>query len=92
MRVTYDVCQDPGERVVQVMILCTRCEFPQYVPLDESEMYTLAVPSFIAEGYDGYDFVADNAVNRQIGKSTNQLCLQSKTAACAFVKHSRYCH
>ena len=66
---TYDVSKAPYDgRVVEVMILCAKCEYPQFVPLDDDETYTIALPSFLAEGYDGYDVIANNAANRQTGK------------------------
>ncbi|XP_072042370.1 snake venom 5'-nucleotidase-like [Amphiura filiformis] len=69
MRVTYDVSKDPyDDRVVEVMISCAKCEYPQFEPLDDDETYTIALPSFLADGYDGYDVIAENAVNRQTGE------------------------
>ena len=66
---TYDLSNDPYDsRVVQVLVFCTVCDYPEYVPLDPEAKYRFVVPSFMADGYDGYDVIAENGENRVTGR------------------------
>lgn len=68
LRVTYDLALSPGNRVQSVEVLCTKCQVPKYVPLDLQETYALVVPSYLANGGDGFDMIKNNKENHQIGR------------------------
>ena len=65
--VTYDLSRDVGDRVLDVLVRCTNCTVPEFVPLDKESMYRIATIKFIANGGDGYDVIANNAQNRYSG-------------------------
>lgn len=55
MRVSFNVTNPPGNRVISADVLCRNCAIPKYEPLDETiEDYRMAVPSFINEGGNGF--------------------------------------
>ena len=64
----YDLSKEPYNRVVEVLVRCTECNIPEYVPLEDDQIYRLALPSFIASGGDGYDVIEENKMNHNRGK------------------------
>ncbi|XP_072021463.1 snake venom 5'-nucleotidase-like [Amphiura filiformis] len=67
MWVTYDISREPNDRVVDVQVRCTECNIPEYLPLEENKLYKMVMPSFIADGGDGYDMIAEHGQNRYSG-------------------------
>lgn len=65
MRLVWDVRKPAGERVHSLEVLCRRCEVPQYVPLNRTEVYNVVVGSYLATGGDGFDLVRQYGRNRQ---------------------------
>lgn len=65
MRLVLDVRQPAGQRVQSVEVLCRRCETPQYVPLNRTEVYNVVVGSYLATGGDGFEVVTRHGQNRQ---------------------------
>lgn len=65
MRLVLDVRKPPGERVISVEVLCRRCEMPQYLPVNRTEVYNVVVGSFMATAGDGFDVVREHGKNRQ---------------------------
>ncbi|OWF46864.1 5'-nucleotidase [Mizuhopecten yessoensis] len=61
LRVTYDITKPVGQRVVDVMAMCSDCPVPEYLPLNDDTMYGIIMSNFIAKGGDGYDVISDNA-------------------------------
>ena len=55
MLVTYDITKKPGDRVVDVLVRCTDCRVPEYLPLDEDKFYKIVTTSFLARGGGGFD-------------------------------------
>ncbi|KAJ8023875.1 5'-nucleotidase [Holothuria leucospilota] len=66
--VTYDLRSPPRSRVQSVQVLCTECTIPKYEPLDLSKSYKVVLPSYLANGGDGYAMISDNKENHIIGK------------------------
>lgn len=65
--VTYDISREPNDRVVDIMVRCTECTIPEYQPLDYDKMYKIVLPSYIADGGDGYDVIKEHGQNRNTG-------------------------
>jgi len=59
-RFSYDPTLEAGSRVTSVEILQAD---GTYAPVDESAVYSLAIPNFIAGGGDGYTGLAENGQN-----------------------------
>ena len=69
--VTYNLRNDPYDRVVSVEVRCKDCPVPDYEPLELTQMYTIVAPAYIADGGDGYTMIAENRQNYITGKSYN---------------------
>ncbi|XP_072037104.1 snake venom 5'-nucleotidase-like [Amphiura filiformis] len=67
MWVTYDISRGPNDRVVDVQVRCTECNIPEYLPLEENKLYKMVMPSFVADGGDGYDMIKEHGQNRYSG-------------------------
>nr|KAG5704024.1 hypothetical protein BaRGS_032113 [Batillaria attramentaria] len=63
MRVQYDMRKPAGKRVVSALVLCTQCLVPKFVPLDDSAVYKVVLPSFTADGGDDYGVIKNNIVH-----------------------------
>ena len=64
---TYDISREPNDRVVDVLVRCTECSVPEYLPLDFDQVYKIVLPSYIADGGDGYDVIEEHGKNRNTG-------------------------
>ncbi|XP_002741916.1 snake venom 5'-nucleotidase-like [Saccoglossus kowalevskii] len=64
--VTYDIERPVGERVVKVEAKCTACRVPEFHPLEDEAVYKLVLPTFIANGGDGYDMFVDDRISYHI--------------------------
>jgi 5'-nucleotidase len=51
-----------GQRVKKMEVLCKKCRVPKFVPLNDSEIYKLAIPTYTATGGDGYKVIQDNII------------------------------
>ena len=52
---------------MDVWVRCTDCVIPEYMPLNDTKMYRIAVNSFMADGGDGYYVIPENAKNHFSG-------------------------
>ncbi|XP_046575024.1 snake venom 5'-nucleotidase-like [Haliotis rubra] len=66
MTIVYDMAMPVGQRVIEVKVRCTNCSVPQYVDLNDSEIYKIIMPSFIANGGDGYDVINKNKIKHHL--------------------------
>ncbi|CAL8073312.1 unnamed protein product [Orchesella dallaii] len=62
IKVIYDISKPNGSRVRSLKVLCKACREPMYVPLNDTEIYKVAVPTYIATGGDGFTILRDRAV------------------------------
>ena len=60
MRVVYDLTKPPMNRVVKAEVRCTNCTVPDFEPLNDNQLYKIALTSFMAGGGDGYSMFRDN--------------------------------
>lgn len=67
IHVVYDLSQKPGDRVVTLDVLCTRCRVPSYKPLKMDDVYKVVLPSFLASGGDGYQMIKDEVLQHDSG-------------------------
>jgi 5'-nucleotidase len=54
-----------GERVKEILVLCNECRVPTYVPLEDDSYYSVVMPTFLAEGGDGFTMISDNVMSKQ---------------------------
>ncbi|EDV25256.1 uncharacterized protein TRIADDRAFT_57018 [Trichoplax adhaerens] len=66
LRVTYNLNNNPMNRVVKVEARCNKCNVPSYGPLIDNQNYKIAINTFLASGGDGYYMFRDNRTSYQI--------------------------
>ncbi|XP_071112386.1 snake venom 5'-nucleotidase-like [Haliotis cracherodii] len=66
MKIVYDMAMPVGQRVIEVKVRCTNCSVPHYVDLNDSEVYKIIMPNFIANGGDGYDVINKNKMKHHL--------------------------
>ncbi|XP_004605694.1 5'-nucleotidase [Sorex araneus] len=67
IHVVYDLSRNPGDRVVSLDVLCTQCRVPRYEPLREDGVYKVVLPSFLANGGDGFQMLRDDVLKHDSG-------------------------
>ncbi|XP_007195972.2 5'-nucleotidase [Balaenoptera acutorostrata] len=67
IHVVYDLSRNPGDRVVRLEVLCTQCRVPSYEPLRMDEVYKVILPSFLANGGDGFRMIKDEVLKHDSG-------------------------
>ena len=64
--IVYDVSLPVGSRVVRLQARCVACRVPILEDVQDEEIYKVAMPSFIANGGDGYAVVRDQKVQHHL--------------------------
>lgn len=67
IKVLYDLDKAPGQRVVKLEVICTRCRVPRYVPLEMDQTYKIVLPSYIAMGGDGFSMLLNETLKHDSG-------------------------
>ncbi|XP_006892195.1 PREDICTED: 5'-nucleotidase [Elephantulus edwardii] len=67
IHVVYDLSQTPGNRVVSIDVLCTKCRVPTYEPLKMDEVYKVILPSFLANGGDSFQMIKNELLKHDSG-------------------------
>ncbi|XP_007949345.1 5'-nucleotidase [Orycteropus afer afer] len=67
IHVMYDLSQKPGNRVVSIDVLCTKCRVPTYEPLKMDEIYKVVLPNFLANGGDSFHMIKDELLKHDSG-------------------------
>ncbi|XP_037916090.1 apyrase-like [Hermetia illucens] len=68
LRVTFNITKPVGERVVEVLVRCQKCEIPEYEPLELNKSYRVVTGSFLSGGGDGFTMFRDYKENTIIGE------------------------
>lgn len=63
LRVTFNITKPVGERVVEVLVRCQKCEIPEYEPLELDKSYRVVTGSFLSGGGDGFTMFRDYKEN-----------------------------
>ncbi|KAK7086251.1 hypothetical protein SK128_018655, partial [Halocaridina rubra] len=64
--VVYDINLPPGSRVVRLQARCVMCRVPELRDIVEDDIYRIAMPSFLANGGDGYSVIKDNKIDHHL--------------------------
>ncbi|XP_076605104.1 snake venom 5'-nucleotidase-like [Chaetodon auriga] len=67
IHVEYDLSKPVNQRVASLSVLCTDCRVPKYEPLDLEKKYTVAMPSYLASGGDGYTMIKEEMLKHNTG-------------------------
>ena len=65
LRVTYDLSQPVGSRVVSVMVRCLECLIPTYSTLKYNHIYTVLTSAFLLGGGDGYTMFTEEILSQE---------------------------
>lgn len=63
-----DVSKPPGSRLRSLHVLCRSCRVPRYQPVEDAQVYTVAVPEYLVSGGDGYAVIADEMIKHDTGE------------------------
>ncbi|XP_074471135.1 snake venom 5'-nucleotidase-like [Sebastes fasciatus] len=66
-RVEFDPSRPSGNRVTSLQTLCTRCRVPRYEPVQNETVYTVVMPSFIANGGDRFSMISNEKLTHVTG-------------------------
>lgn len=66
IRVKYNLQNPEGQRIVDVRVVCSECEVPKYLPLNNDKFYDIVLSNFLLNGGDGYTMIRDNAVQKHV--------------------------
>lgn len=67
IHVVFDVSREPWNRVVQLEVLCTECRVPVFEPLEMDKVYNMTLPSYLANGGDGFQMIRDELIKHDSG-------------------------
>ncbi|XP_077977813.1 5'-nucleotidase-like [Glandiceps talaboti] len=76
IHVKYDVTKPVGSRVVDAKVRCSECHMPEYLPLDDDQVYTILTSNFIADGGDGYTMIRDNKLVHESGNLDSETVIE----------------
>lgn len=60
-KVIYNITNPVGNRIVDIKLRCTACEYPKYEPLNLYNDYRLVVMEYLANGMNGFQIISSNA-------------------------------
>lgn len=67
IHVEYDLSRSVGDRVTSLSLRCSRCRVPRYESLDPDRLYKLVLPSYIADGGDGFTMIKEEKLKHDTG-------------------------
>ncbi|XP_056419231.1 5'-nucleotidase [Hyla sarda] len=67
IKVVYNIDNKPGDRVVSLRVICTKCRVPKYVSVQMDEVYKVVLPAYIAEGGDGFAMLKNESLKHDSG-------------------------
>ncbi|XP_069830807.1 5'-nucleotidase [Dendropsophus ebraccatus] len=67
IKVVYNLDNKPGERVVSLQVVCTKCRVPKYVPVQKDEVYKVVLPAYVADGGDGFTMLKNESLKHDSG-------------------------
>lgn len=70
----------PGSRLSRLDIVCTKCRVPRFEPVQDQEVYTLVLPSYLVAGGDGYSMIAEEMWKHNSGEEEQKNREREKNA------------
>lgn len=71
MKVVFNVTNPIGNRVVLLEIKARRRDIPVFKQYEPNQWYRIFLPSFVANGGDGYSMIRDNIQNYTKGDAVD---------------------
>ncbi|BFZ09278.1 hypothetical protein BsWGS_12317 [Bradybaena similaris] len=66
LQITYDTSRPAGQRVVEVLAVCTKCRVPALEPLQPEKTYKVLTSSYLIKGGEGYSMLPDAILSKEI--------------------------
>ena len=66
IRVKFNLQKPEGQRIVDVKVICSECEVPEFKPLENEKLYDIVLSNFLLNGGDGYTMIRDNAKQKHV--------------------------
>jgi 5'-nucleotidase len=63
LKIVYDMKRDPNDRIIELNVLCRACDIPRYESIEDEQFYRVIMPSFLADGGDGFTMIGENVKN-----------------------------
>ncbi|XP_049459033.1 snake venom 5'-nucleotidase-like isoform X2 [Epinephelus fuscoguttatus] len=67
IQLEFDPSKPEGNRVTSLSILCVQCRVPCYEHVQPETVYKMVMPSFIAQGGDGFSMIPDEKLDHTTG-------------------------
>ncbi|XP_054164291.1 protein 5NUC-like [Oppia nitens] len=64
LRVVYNLTKSDYNKVDTLSVRCSDCNVPEFRPLNETMIYKVIVPKYIADGGDGYQMLKSRDIKR----------------------------
>ncbi|XP_059169386.1 snake venom 5'-nucleotidase-like [Physella acuta] len=64
MQVTYNLVKPVGQRVHEVLVVCTECAVPRLEPLVLDRKYNILSSAYLINGGDGFSMIPQGIINR----------------------------
>lgn len=68
----FDTSKPPGSRLKRLDIVCTKCRIPQFEPVQDLQVYTVVLPSYLVAGGDGYSMIAKEMLKHNSGEEEQE--------------------
>lgn len=65
LRLTYNMSQPIGSRLIEAYARCADCRVPQFLPLEDEHVYEVVMNTYMAKGGDGFDVIQKNAISNR---------------------------
>uniref|UniRef100_UPI003AADE4D8 5'-nucleotidase isoform X2 n=1 Tax=Centroberyx gerrardi TaxID=166262 RepID=UPI003AADE4D8 len=65
--VEFDMSKEPWRRLKSLSALCTNCRVPQYEPVEDEKVYKVVLPSYLADGGDGFSMIKEEKLKHDSG-------------------------
>ncbi|GFY77827.1 5'-nucleotidase [Trichonephila inaurata madagascariensis] len=62
LRLTYNVSEPVGSRLIEAYVRCADCRVPHYQPLDDEKVYWVVMSTYMTKGGDGFAIIQENAI------------------------------
>ena len=72
---TLDLRRPKGQRVIDLMVRCSRCKYPRYNPINMDEIYKVATVNYLLNGGDGHKILKEHKKNTQPGQFLRNRCI-----------------
>lgn len=63
IKVVYDMSRKPYDRIIDLKVLCQKCQIPRYEDIDAMKYYRVAMGDYLAFGGDDFTMIPKNARN-----------------------------